>query len=252
MNKIKFLMVTASRENTLSSIYWYELAHNFSDIINGNEVTIDIVTYLNNTTGLSELYNKTLNEYRNSDYSYIVFLHNDLIFSNLKQFLIEIISENKPIMGLAGCTDAPRYGISPMAWNTIGANKQAGEVWHKINKDMPIVKNRYSGIPKAYPVITIDGLCIILNSEAIANEQLKFDSNFTFDFYDMDFCFTAATLGIKCAIINAPVIHYSVGNGILNDRYKHLEAIFRKKWNVPNDITPYDYTSWASLMMTKS
>lgn len=252
MNNYKFLIVSASRESDIKSIYWHEIADKFSDIINGNAISIDTITFLNNTKGLSELYNEVLDKYRDSDYSYIIFLHNDLIFVNLKAFLLEIINENRPIMGLAGCIDAPRYGVSPLAWNTIAGEKQAGEVWHKINPDLPLIKNRYANNSRAFPAISIDGLCIIVSREAFINPKLKFDNRFTFDFYDMDFCFTAATLGIKIGIINAPVIHYSVGNGILNDRYKMLEKIFREKWNVPNEIQSYTYNSWASLMMTKS
>lgn len=251
MTPIKILFVTATKEPTEKSIYWYELANNYSEVINGKLVTVHIKAFLNNIKGLSEVYNEALDKYRQI-YDYIVFAHNDLIFDSLYYFIKQIIVENHPVMGLAGAVHAPCYGKSPMAWNVIGGKSQAGEVWHKVNNETPFIKNIYAGVKKSSPALTVDGVVLIFSKRALDNPELKFDPQFTFDFYDMDICFTAAKLGLYCAIINAPVIHYSAGNGILAARYKELEVLFRQKWNVPNTITSLDYNSWLSLIRTNS
>lgn len=249
--KVKFLFVGVTQHSDIKSIYWNEIAKNYKDNIAGKLVEVDTRFILNNTKGLGTVYNQILLENR-SNYDYIVFIHADTLFSNFRAFLAEVLFSKGDIMGLAGATAFPYYGKSPIAWNTNGGNAQAGEVWHKINSEYPIVKNLYANTPKADNATTVDGVCLIFSKNALNDLNLVFDERFTFDFYDMDLCFTATKLGKKISIIHAPVIHYSTGSGILNDRYKQLEVIFREKWNIPNEITSYTYDKWVSLMMTNS
>ena len=226
------LFVTATKEDSTKSIYWYDIANEYSTIINGICINCTVKAFMNNDRGLSEVYNEALAEYRHK-YDYIIFIHNDTLFVSLQSFLHEIITNGKTdIMGLAGATEIEDIKRTPCAWNVVGGKHQAGEVWHRVSNDVPIVRNQYAGVPRAEKAATVDGLCLIFAKGALDDDKLVFDNRFTFDFYDMDLCFTAKKLEHSISIIHAPIIHYSSGAGVLKQRYKDLEKIFREKWNV--------------------
>ena len=251
MKIINILLVGATKDSSVKSIYWYDIANNYTEYINDNIIKVTVLPFLNNTTGLSTIYNKVLDEHRHN-YDYIIFMHDDTLFVNFKLFLREVLSTKSDLMGVAGATAFPKYGLSPMAWNTNAAHAQAGEVWHKAKPDMPLIKQVFANTPKTDKALTVDGLCLIFAKSALDDINLKFDETFSFDFYDMDLCFTATKLGKRISVIHAPIIHYSLGFGIHSDRYKQLETIFRKKWNVQNEIVSYDYDKWVSVIMTNS
>lgn len=252
MNKYKMLIVTAT-PGEINDIYWLQLIgkHNIFVLDESTEIEIDTKLFCNNSIGLCTVYNSVLKEYRN-EYDYIMFIHADVLPCEFLYFLQSIVKSNYPIMGLAGCTAMPMFGkYHPIAWNTMSdINTQAGEVWHKHQLNTPAKQSIFGNRTNAYPVITIDGLCIILSKEALQDDRLIFDETFKFDFYDMDLCFTANKLGIKIGVIHGgKIIHWSVGKGILKQTYKDAEQQFMAKWNIRDNV---DYLSWSSVNMINS
>jgi GT2 family glycosyltransferase len=252
MNKLKMLMVTATPGEE-SDIIWLQLVKqcNTIKIDDDTEVSIELVLFCNNSEGLCKRYNDVLDEHRHN-YDYIMFIHADTLPCDFIYFIKSVITNNYPIMGLAGCTDMPLFGkYHPIAWNTMSdVNTQVGEVWHKHQVNHPAKQSVFGNRTTAYPVITIDGLCMIFSKVALDNDLLRFDETFKFDFYDMDLCFTANKLGIKIGVIHpGKFIHWSVGKGILKQTYKEAEIKFVKKWNIKDG---QDYLSWSSVNMTNS
>lgn len=252
MNKYKLLMVTATPGEE-TDIIWLQIVKpsNIIMVDENTELTIDLKLFCNNSEGLCKRYNEVLDAHRH-DYDYIMFIHADTLPCDFLYFIRSMINRNYPIMGLAGCTAMPMFGqYHPIAWNTMSdVNTQVGEVWHKHQLNAPARQSIFGNKKEAYPVIAIDGLCMIFSKVALDNEQLRFDEQFKFDFYDMDMCFTANKLGVKIGIIHpGKFIHWSVGKGILKQTYKEAEAKFISKWNIRDG---QNYLSWSSVNMTNS
>ena len=83
------------------------------------------------------------------------------------------------------------------------------------------------------PVMTVDGLCLVLGLNAIC-ENLWFDEQFMFDFYDFDFCLTAILKHkLKVGCLTDIIRHGSVGMSITSEKYLEAEEKFRRKWDFP-------------------
>ncbi len=63
------------------------------------------------------------------------------------------------------------------------------------------------------------------------NPSIKFDEQFTFDMYDLDFCLNCYTNGLILTTYPICLTHLSHGKGILSERYKKLNELFQLKWN---------------------
>jgi GT2 family glycosyltransferase len=61
-------------------------------------------------------------------------------------------------------------------------------------------------------VLLLDGLLLAVRSETLTRSGLRFDPQFRFHFYDMDFCRQAEKLGLSCGTWDLSVMHESGGN----------------------------------------
>lgn len=88
--------------------------------------------------------------------------------------------------------------------------------------------------PAPCPCVWIDGQCLILGKNAIAN-GLKFDETWKFDFYDGQLAFDALKLGLKVGVEPIACVHESAGYGVnshlnqyMNDQLKFIEKNLKK------------------------
>lgn len=232
MNKIA--IVSASRD---SSFFWKDLLDGYKFSNNNIEYETELILFENNKLGLPQVYNKALE--RRHTFSYMVFIHNDIVVPNVKKFFTAIISAKGDLLGFAGTSAWTQYGRSPMSWfsnsqptKTDPNNHQAGDVYHKINGHMS--RSLFGGKPSAANVEAIDGLTIVFGPKVLSDDEFKFDEQFTFDFYDLDISHQAKSKNYRIDVIDGGgLIHYSIGAGIYKKEYKQAEELFRKKWNVP-------------------
>lgn len=195
-----------------------------------------IETFFNNTQGLCECYNTILNKYRSlSDTRFILLMHDDVSFNyeNVIRRLIEL--EHKyDIIGFAG-SEYVNLKTSPLTWFTASSSRPETRFGRITHADPPFCNESFFNINRAdildTNVVAIDGLCIMLTKGALKSD-ITFDEKFKFHFYDLDFSLTALkNFNLKLGVMVEPVIHTSVGKGILHSTYCNYEIDFRTKWD---------------------
>jgi hypothetical protein len=167
-----------------------------------------------NPLGLSTVYNIAL-KHAEQDPAILVFLHDDLylcdffwmehIYEGLKQF---------DILGLAGNTRRlPKQPAWPFAtakptlqWDD--RRYLSGTVGH--GKGFPCADISIFGPPKQECKL-MDGLFLVADSEVLRAKGVRFDEQFTFHFYDMDFCRQAELKGLRMGTWPISVVHESGG-----------------------------------------
>lgn len=207
------------------------------DSLQIENTAIEHVVIKNNTENLTVIYNRILNDERNTHKSdYIIFIHGDAsvdIPSLVKK--IEENSSKYDIMGLCGC-EKIIYTYPRLNWfagsNQV-PNSRYGMVTH-ITQEMiqQINYNQMNPNIKDHSVICIDGVCIIFTKKAI-DSGILFNEDLAFDHYDTDISFEAVInkklrLGV---IVEPSLTHYSIGESITEDKFIESENIFRAKWD---------------------
>lgn len=66
--------------------------------------------------------------------------------------------------------------------------------------------------PPGQQVALLDGVMLAVRSDLLIESGLRFDTRFTFDFYDMDFCRQAELRGLRMGTWPISMIHGSAGN----------------------------------------
>lgn len=197
--------------------------------------SVDVEYCPNNKFTLTQFGNKAIEESKDK-YDFLILMHSDVDLS-LYDFVKQLIKnkDKYDIVGLAG-TKKLFISQSPLTWFT-GSNKYQNERYGRIthnhsgmmlesffNRDKPEVFDT--------EVITIDGLLMCLNKKTMQNEKARFDEQFTYDFYDLDFCLNAqVNTDLKIGVFVMETIHNSLGKSVLSEEYMVPERKFRAKWN---------------------
>jgi hypothetical protein len=179
----------------------------------------------NNTDGLCKVYNRFFcDKWKNY---IVVFVHDDVEINavDLKSKLNQAI-EKFDIIGVAGSSYHSLR--QPVLWHNSPRDAWSGAVEHPIAKGSEIfATNHFGQYPKK--VLTLDGLLIAVNMEKALEVGLKFDEQFDFHFYDLDFSVTANQLGLSCGTWNISTTHYSHGD-FRNPVWQANEQKYIKKW----------------------
>lgn len=172
----------------------------------------EVRLYADNSTGLPVLYNRAIEETKSSP-AILVFIHDDIWIGDL--FWADRIYEGLcqwDIVGLAGnVRRVPRQSswASPddKTWDI--PENLSGAVGHG-NGYPPEVINYFGPINRACKLM--DGLMLGVKSETLLKTGLRFDEQFQFHFYDLDFCRQAELLNLRMGTIGLSVSHASNGN----------------------------------------
>jgi len=188
---------------------------------------VDYVVHYQNTTGLSARYNRYLQS-QNVD-KIVVFVHDDVILNlSIAALRRELNAAHKrfDVVGLAGAT---RTSLSrPTLWH-IMQKGASGSVGHAING---LFQMTHYG-PTPAQCITVDGLFISVNVDSILKKEHKFDEQFNFHHYDIDFCIQADKKGLKIGTWPIWVTHLSPGLTSLEKAdWKKSDELFCKKYQI--------------------
>lgn len=196
---------------------------------------IDIFVNPNNILTLTQFGNKMIEEAKDS-YDYLILMHSDVDLS-LNEFVKHLIEvkDKYDIVGMAG-TKKLFISQSPLTWFT-GSHKYPNERYGRIthNHDGMMLESFFNKEkPEVFDTeaITIDGLLMCLDKKTMQNEKARFDEQFTYDFYDLDFCLNVQiNTDLKIGIFIQPTIHKSLGKSVLTEEYLNPERKFRAKWS---------------------
>lgn len=216
MKQIK--IISASQKVNESETDLYKSVTTFSSFIK---------FYVNNKTGLSEIYNKELTDENKG--KILVYCHDDVTILANELYFIDTLNkalQEYDIVGLAG-TIGPITLKSPTAWHLVSPREtHRGCVYHQ--KDDKVWATSFGLMPVR--ALLIDGVFIAINTKKILEAGLKFDEQFKFHHYDLDFCLAANKLKLKVGVINIPIIHRGLGDSMFSNDWKESDKRFIQKW----------------------
>ncbi|HTH62503.1 MAG TPA: tetratricopeptide repeat protein [Paraburkholderia sp.] len=173
---------------------------------------IELQLFDQNARGLSTIYNAAIDDAKERP-AILVFVHDDVWLNDF--FWTERIRESVgrfDVVGLAGnLRRVPRqpawaFATPDLRWDD--RRYLSGTVGH--GKGFPCDVTSNFG-PSGQDCKLLDGLLLIADSEMLANSGLRFDEQFKFHFYDMDFCRQAELKGLRMGTWPLSVVHESGG-----------------------------------------
>lgn len=173
-----------------------------------------------NKEGLSKVYNKAIEKHKDADF--ICFVHDDWFCNDFK-FFDKVYESKFDVIGVVGglqyCVPHD-WKERPFLWTAACGGKASGFVQHVL-PDGRFFPSSYGPAPS--PVVWLDGQCLIMNKKAI-EAGLRFDEQFTFDFYDGSLCFDARKLGLSVGTAPILATHQSMGQGMMGHKEAYLDA----------------------------
>jgi len=174
---------------------------------------VEIRLFEKNTKGLSSRYNQAIDEARAKP-AILAFIHDDV--SLLGLFFKDEIARSMERFDIVGVAGNKRRSPSQPAWcylDTKWTKDEAQYLSGVIASGSSPEKfeiNDYG--PSRQEVKLLDGLLLIAHSETLISSGLRFDEQFDFHFYDMDFCRQAELSNLKMGTWDISVLHGSVGS----------------------------------------
>lgn len=191
---------------------------------------VEMTIYDNNTRGLSEVYNYSIEKSIDNP-AILVFIHDDILICDF--FWGERIRnglENFDIVGLAGnkrrIKNQPSWAFVDDKFTWDNKENLSGTVGH--GKTFPPNKIHPYG-PSGCECKLVDGLLIAVSSKTLIESGLRFDEHFKFHFYDLDFCRQAEKLNLKIGTIPLSVLHES-GGSFGSKQWKNSYQDYLSKW----------------------
>lgn len=177
-----------------------------------NVPDVQLLLFDNNREGLSTIYNAAI-EHAIQNPAILVFVHDDVLLYDF--FWVDRIREAAEQFDIAGLAGNTRRRPRQPSWTFIDTNFQwdepqylSGTVGHGINggwNDVMVFG------PSRRECKLLDGLMLIADSDTLLRSGLRFDEQFRFHFYDMDFCRQAELKGLSMGTWPLSVVHQSTG-----------------------------------------
>jgi glycosyltransferase involved in cell wall biosynthesis len=224
-SKVAIISCTQKKESEKDSLMIYR---SFTDCNFSNNVVLDIIW--ENKQGLGKAYNRCLEYYKNKNYDFLVFVHDDVYLDDTK--LVEKLQKSVQdwkfdIIGLAGGLN-PRIQ-HPALWHIMCPKQdQRGQVQHPASEKQ-IYYTAFGPTPAR--VTMVDGVFIAVNMKRICEVGWKFNENYKFHHYDLSSCIDANRLKLKIGVYPIHIIHLSPGLRSLEDaEWKESNQKFLKEY----------------------
>jgi len=154
-----------------------------------NPPNVELMLYADNRAGLPKVYNMALDEARD-DPSVMIFAHDDIhLIDFYWQSKVFEALEVFDIAGLAGSLvrepGQPSWLFSNTKFEINNPHQLSGIVGH--GNQFPPNNISVYGVPRQ-EVKLLDGLMIFCRSDTLNDNNIRFDEQFDFHFYDLDFC----------------------------------------------------------------
>jgi len=198
------------------------LYRSWKDGLNTPNYKLDIVW--DNEDGMPVVYNRKLQEYKDTEVEFVVCVHDDVYIDDLKLYekLKQANGLGYNLVGLAGGLN-PRLS-DPALWHImVDRNQQRGEVAHPAGNNNQTMTTSFGPTPSR--VAIMDGLFIAVHMPSVSKTDWKFNENYTFHHYDISSCIDANRKGLKLGVYPIHVIHSSPG----------LLSIHNKMWADSNE-----------------
>lgn len=191
---------------------------------------VELILYPENSAGLPSLYNRALRSCQD-DPCIIIFCHDDIHI--LDYFWDRRIADGLDqfdVVGLAGnkrrLPRQPSWAFKNDAFEWDSKENLSGMVGH--GKSYPPANVSFYG-PTRQKVLLLDGLLLAARSEALIKNNIQFDEQFDFHFYDMDFSRQIEQSMLSCGTWDLSVIHES-GGGFNTESWRLGYQRYLEKW----------------------
>lgn len=191
---------------------------------------IEICIFPSNSVGLPELYNSVIESTEDPN-TILIFAHDDIFLCDY-YWIDQIINglETFDIVGIAGNTRRipyqPSWAFTDLRFTWDEPEFLSGVIGH--GNTFPPDSLSIFGPPNQ-KVKLLDGVFIATLSRTCIHNNLRFDTNLQFHFYDLDFCRQAEASQLSCGTIALSMIHQSAGNFTSED-WKAGYQKYIQKW----------------------
>lgn len=182
--------------------------------------------YFSNTKGLPDLYNEVLDADDGPDI--LLFMHDDAFIDDI--FFLEKIHQGLTRADILGVVGNTRRVPRQPAWCFTPEYKfdhpyLSGAVLHGDYGSAGY--NRYGLSEKSCELL--DGVFLAVRRSVLRQAGVRFDPQFQFHFYDMDFCRSVRSRGLRMMTIPVTLTHQS-GGGYLMEDWNAAYARYLQKW----------------------
>jgi GT2 family glycosyltransferase len=191
---------------------------------------VEVRLFPNNTQGLGAIYNRAIEEVGKQN-TLLVFMHDDVLISDY--FWGETVRnglEEFDIVGIVGNTR--RIPMQP-GWILVDSRGRLDEYQYlsgSIGQGEKFPPERLDVFgPAGRNCKLMDGVFLATYSETLQQSRLRFDEQFKFHFYDVDFCRQAEQMGLNMGTIPLSIVHASAG--AIDEDWKSTYEFYIKKWN---------------------
>lgn len=205
---------------------------------------VDYDVAFENREGLSTVYNRAIEKWKGRAPGSLLFVHDDVYLNDLFMFdKLEQAFRTYDLVGIAGSSyldlSAERVG-----WHASSpARYHAGGVIHPVEDRTDGAFYFHGYGPTPLECLVVDGVFMAVKAETI--ENVRFDEQFAFDFYDLDFCLSLRRGGWKVGVCPIMITHLSHGASIRSERFLSAQRKFVAKW-LP-DAEQTANSLWARL-----
>lgn len=170
---------------------------------------VELRLYPDNSMGLPTLYNRAIAESA-ADPAILMFVHDDVHLCDF--FWIDRIVAALRLFDIVGVAGNKRRVPNQANWpdTKSGAQKDLSGIVGYGNGFPPISLSAY-GEP-LQEVKLLDGLLLACVSTTLIASGIRFDEQFAFHFYDLDFCRQAEVKGLRMGTCDLSVVHESSGD----------------------------------------
>lgn len=200
---------------------------------------VSVSQVVDNRTPLGTVYNKFIDDVRNSDLSceWLILQHHDvkydvdMVLDGLKR-----MKGKYDLVGMVGCKRMS-VGTARLNWFTGSRGYPLGRygIVNHLDDDRGVSDFSYHHPDvKDTQVACVDGLWMAFSSDFIRRTQIRFNEWMKWNCYDTDICLQTILKysgRIGCMVVPS-LVHRSVGKGILNPSFVDDENILRNQWHI--------------------
>lgn len=188
----------------------------------------------NNTQGLSTIFNKAIDDA--DDDAVLVFMHDDVwldevhfaeaILQGLAKFEVIGVAGNKRML-----PQQPAWLFTDTAYTWDHRDNLSGRIAHGAQAFGAV--SHYGAVPAQ--CVLLDGVFLAAKKASLSSQQVRFDPQFEFHFYDLDFCRTATQAGLRLGTWPIKLTHQSEG-AFGSQRWINQYQQYLAKWE-PNHMS---------------
>jgi GT2 family glycosyltransferase len=186
------------------------------------------ITY-QNRHGLGTIYNRYLKP-RYAD-KILVFVHDDARIEDL--FFVDKLNQAIQEFDVIGLAGNQRPDLNGLSWFD-PERPLAGFVAHNVkeergrrSKPERVFVDSYGPTPAKCGLL--DGVFLAVNPEKLISREVKFDEQFAFHFYDLDFCLSCVARGLRMGTWPIWIVHQS-GGSFNSPDWRRAARLYERKW----------------------